>query len=188
MHAIVKFETRYPVGKDPQDWVLLAPRGEGYERTQTWHRVKSIMPPEGGSDRGDDHIKTQQARWETIQAAYEAWKSGNELPTDGTPLEAWGGVNKGQIETLKRMGIRTIEGLRDINDKAIAQLNWPDARRMPKLAGAFLESADVAEKDRELADMRERMQVMEEMLADATEPPKKRGRPPKAKPDESEAA
>lgn len=179
MHTVLEFETRYRTGKDPEDYVLLAPRGEGMERTQTWHRVKTLVPdldPEPVKANAPSYV-AQKMRWDVVGPAYEAWKSGNELPEDGTALAAWGGVTAEQVKVLRRLGIKTVEAVRDIDDKSLSTLNWPDARKLPELAKSFLESTSSAEKDRELSEMRERMAAMEEMLESATKP--KRGRPPK---------
>ena len=194
MSKVVKFETRYPPNKEPQEWVLLAPAGDAFMKTQTWHPVNHLNPAarertkhladlEPGSDVR--HLgESEQAmlfRWWSLLPAYEAWKKGTEIPVEGTPLAAWGGVNAQQVEALKGFGIYTVEEVRDIDDKTLAALRWPDARKLPKLAAEYLDGADVAAKDAQIAEMQERMAAMEEMLSQATKPEEKpkRGRPRK---------
>lgn len=194
MVKIVKFETRYPPNKDPQDWVLLAPPGEAFMKTRTWHPVSHINPAarkktehlakiEPGSDIS--HLADSEAamlyRWWNIEPAYRAWKKGNEIPVEGTPLAAWAGLNAKQADALRGFGIYTVEEVRSIDDKTLDALRWPDARKLPKLAADFLNGSDVAAKDAQIAEMQERMAAMEEMLA--AKP--KRGRPKK---EETEAA
>lgn len=186
MIRVVEFKTQYRIGKDPVDWVLVAPAGAAYTKTQTWHRVSKVRPPEGVDDRtaDSDTHKDMVAKWTVIGPAYEAWKTGTELPVDGTPLEAWAGVTPDQAAFLKSLHIRTVEEVRDMGDKDIEAIRWPNARALPKLARDYLEGADSAAKDAELAELRERTAAMEAMLQEMTEAKPKRGRPRK----ETEAA
>lgn len=179
MLRVVKFETRYPVGKDPVDWVLVAPVGEAYQKTQTWHRVGKIDPANFPEEkRVGESYQDAQAKWSVIGPLYEAWKAGNEMPETGTPLEAWAGVNEQQVKVLRSLDVRTVEDVRDMGENTIARVRFPNARQLPKLAGDFLEGADAAAKDVKIAELEERMAAMSEML-EAQAAPKKRGRPPK---------
>ena len=181
MLRIVKFETRYPPNRDPEDWVLTAPAGEGFDKTQTWHRVKTMVPQENLTDREKDaeHHQAMLARWSIVEPAYEAWRQGNEIPVDGTPLETWSAVSAEQVRALKAMAIRTVEEVRDMGDSAVSALRFPNARKLPDLAAKFLDGRSLAEKDQELAEVKERMAAMEEMLEKATQPQK----PPRARKD-----
>jgi len=66
-----------------------------------------------------------------------------------------------------------------MGEGAFSRLPFPNARQLPKLAADFLASVGEAEKDRELAEMRERMAAMEEMLAEAGAVKRGPGRPRK---------
>lgn len=179
--VVVEFKTDYLAGK-AVDMVLLAPVGESFERTKTWHRIKDLTPPENPNDSLTH--KAMIARWSVIGPKYEAWKSGLEIPEDGTPLEAWSGVSPQQVKHLRGVGIKTVEALADMSKDFIGKMPWPDAKKLPELAAKFLDSKSAVEKDRELAEMRERVAAMEEMLAEATKPARGPGRPKK----EAEAA
>lgn len=185
MTRVIEFRTEYRTGKDPIDWVLIAPAGPGFEKTRTWHRVEKLRPPEDwdASKRQSLTYKVMVERWAVIGPAYEAWKEGSELPENGTPLEAWSGVTVDQARFLKAMGIRTVEDVRDMTDAAISQLKFPHSRKLPQLAREYLAGADMASKDAQIAEMQERMAAMEAMLEESAKP--KRGRPAK---QESEAA
>lgn len=184
--VVLGFKTEYRNEK-ATDWVEIAPSGEAFERTRTWHRIKDITPPDHIDETRANSIghKILAARWALIQPKYDAWKKGQEIPVDGTPLAAWAGVSPEQVAHLKHMGIYTVEGVRDMGEGAITRLPFPNARQLPKLAGEFLSSKDAADKDREIADMRERMAIMEEMLA--AQMPEKRG-PGRPRKQEEEAA
>lgn len=180
--VVCGFKTEYANGK-AVDWVELAPSGEAFERTHTWHRIKDVTPKADVDETraGSQTHLAALARWEVIRPKYEAFKAGNELPEDGMPLAAWAGVTPEMAAYLRRMGIHTVEGVRDMSESAVTKLPFPNARKLPGLAGDFLKSIGEAQKDAEIAEMRERMAVMEEMLAAQIEPEKRGpGRPRKA--------
>lgn len=172
---VVEFKTEYGAGDKSQDMVLLAPAGEGHMKTQTWHRVKNLKPPETMDDRkrnADTHV-AMTARWSVIEPALQAWKSGTEIPENGTPLASWSGVSPDQAVLLRGMAIRTVEDVRDMSESAFTKLPFPNARKLPQLARDFLEGADSASKDSKIADLEERMAAMAEMLEAQTAPPTK---------------
>jgi len=178
---IVEFKTHYRAGKPPVDMVLLAPAGPAYERTRTWHRIKDLMPPDYVDDTTRNGLSYQAlaARWEIVEPAYAAWKSGNEIPETGTPLGAWPGVTRDQSDSMRRLGVKTVEDVKAMSERALEQLNWPGARELPKLAAAFLDGTSAAEKDAKIEEMQARMEAMEEMLEARVADKPRRGRPPK---------
>lgn len=181
---VIDFKTVYRVGKDPVDKVLLAPAGAAFERTRTWHAIKDIKPKED-VDEGVKNSLSYQAmlgRWEVVGPLYEAWKKGQELPETGTPLEAWGGVTAEQVAALKAMGIRTVEDVAEMGDRAAEQLRMPNARKLPELAKSFLGNTDMAARDAENAELKERIKAMEEMLAEKMSAEPKAEEKPKRKP------
>lgn len=186
MISILDFKTEYVPGKDGVDMVLLAPKGEGHTKTQTWRRVEKLMPPENADDakKASATYQDMAAKWSLIGPAYQAWKQGNALPETGTPLAAWSGVTADMAKALVAMGIRTVEDVRDMSTEHAAKLAFPNARKLPELAGKFLEGKDLAARDQENAELKERLAKMEEMLQEAMENKPKRGRPRK----ETEAA
>ena len=180
MIRVIEFRTEYNVGKDPRDLVLVAPMGEDFERTQTWHYVHQINPerwPE--NKRGGASYQDAVAKWTVIEPAYEAWKKGTEIPLDGTPLEAWAGVTKEMAAALKKLDVRTVEEVRDMGDGVMAKLRVPNARNLPDLARKYLEGQSASEKDAQIAEMAERMAAMEAMLEEASKPKRGPGRPKK---------
>lgn len=172
--VVIGFKTEY-IGERAIDWVEIAPSGEAFDRTRTWHRIKDVTPPQNVDDTRKDSMsyKIAVARWEKIRPKYDAYKQGQDIPDDGTPLAAWAGVSPEQAAHLKAMGIKTVEAVRDMGEGATARLPFPNARKLPQLAADFLSSKGEAEKDRLIADMQERMAIMEEMLAAGQ--PEKRG-------------
>lgn len=181
MLSIIEFKTQYRANKEPVDWVLAAPKGEGHQRTQTWHRVSKIIPPENVDEREKEAESYQDmaAKWSVIGPAYRAWKDGNEIPEHGTPLAAWSGVTPEIAGILKSMGIKTVEDVVSMGDGALAQIKFPNARQLPKLAAEYLSGTDAAARDAENAELKERLAAMEEMLKESMETKRKPGRPKK---------
>ncbi len=186
--AVCGFKTVYKGDKE-QDWVLVAPVGEAFERTKTWHRVDKIRPPEDWDENRKSSLTyiDMAEKWKVIGPAYDAWKQGQAIPVDGTPLAAWSGVTAEKAEVLKQMGIYTVEQERDMSETAYAKLPFPNARDLPKLAGEFLSGKDKASLAEENARMKERMEAMETMLEEMSKGTPKRG-PGRPKKADSEAA
>lgn len=55
-------------------------------------------------------------RW---RQEYEAWKNGQELPLQGTPVKGWGLLTPAEQQTLIDMGCRTVEELAKMNDEGV---------------------------------------------------------------------
>lgn len=183
--VVIGFKTEYK-GTRAVDWVHVAPSGEAFDRTKTWHRIKDVTPPTDIDDDKRDSLTfiDISARWDVIRPAYEAWKNGEDIPETGTPLAAWSGLNPEQASILRRMHIKTVEDVAKMSDSTTDKLPFPNARKIPLLAKDFLASKDKVDAAAELDAMRERVAVMEEMLAEAST---KRG-PGRPKKEEAEAA
>lgn len=183
---VIDFKTTYRNDK-ATEWVLLAPRGETGQSTQTWHRVDKLRPPENPRDAQAESLSYQvmKERWDAIEPAYNAWKDGTEIPTNGIPLAAWSGVSQDQADLLKMRGIKTVEDVAQMSDSAIQQLPFPDARRLKETAKKYLDGRDATAANEKLQEAEDRIAAMEEMIASMQADKPKRGRPPKK---ESEAA
>lgn len=123
-------------------------------------------------------------RWKVIGPAYDAYKAGLDTPDTGTPLAAWSGVTADQAGLLKRLGLRTVEDVAAMSESTAVKLPFPNARKLAGLAQSFLDGKSKADADAMIADMREKMLAMEEMLAEQIAEKRKPGRPRK----EAEAA
>jgi hypothetical protein len=181
MLSILEFKTDYRIGKEPVDMVLIAPKGEGHQKTQTWHRVSKLTPPKDADDTTKESLSYQDmaAKWSVIGPAYKAFKENSEIPETGTPLAVWSGVTTEMASALKSMGFKTVEDVRDMGDGAVGKLPFPNARSLPGLAAKFLEGADAVAKDAENAELKERLAALEELLAQNMAAKPKRGRPAK---------
>ena len=168
MH-ILEFKTEYRGARPPVDWVLIGGDGESLERTKTWQRIKDLKPAE---TEGDPEVGSAafeaRFRWDKIEPAYQAWKKGEDIPTHGTPLAAWSGLNAEQAGHLKRLGIKTVEELRDATDSIFSALPFPNSRQLKELAARFLDSRSDSARDEEAVQMKERIAALEAALATAT--------------------
>lgn len=168
--VVVEFKTEW-TPKGAREMVLLAPAGEAYERTKTWFYIDRIKPPAEVDDsmRENPSFNYMAHRWEHIvKPAYDAWKSGQEIPENGTPLAAWPGVTKEQVEYLRKLAIKSVEDLAAINEATVAKLPFPNARKLPEMAKEFLGGRDKAAVAGELAEANERIAAMEAMLEEMT--------------------
>jgi hypothetical protein len=192
---VLGFKVEYiddPKGGDKQiarDWVEYAPIS-ALLTTRIWDMVHKMRPPE--RIRGDDDGKKMdfmRYRWAMIEPAYTAWKSGQDIPLDGTPLGAWPGVTAEQVMAIQRLGIRTVEEVAGMSDSVITKLPIPNPRELVKQARAFLEATDRGAAAKRLADQDSKIEALQEQLAAAMELLEEKASKPKpAKTKETEDA
>lgn len=190
---ILRFWTEYrPDGVDAEgkpklrgiDMVAYAPTGKSGMQTmvEAVSRLSKVQPIEAGTD--NPAVAMAHARWDIIKKHYDAWKLGNDVPIDGTPLAAWPGLTSEQVQALKSMGIRTVEEIRDSSEGIVTRFPFPNAREIQRQAGMFLSAFDkdkvsrdmkalqdtMAEKDAQLEEMR---QIVLELQRNQPKPSKR---------------
>jgi hypothetical protein len=132
-------------------------------------RVEIIMP---GNPYTRPVQRVTAAHRQQWPKEYEAFKAGQELAPEGTPLEEWPRLKRGQVLELKALGFKTIEQVAHMGDQAIQQVGM-GGRQLCELARAFLDdaarSAEVerlaganAAKDNEIADLKLRLAALEQ--------------------------
>jgi hypothetical protein len=82
----------------------------------------------------DDH----RQRW---PEQYAAFRRGEEVTADGTPLEQWPVLNRGQVLEMKAMGLHTVQQCAGLSDLAVQKIGMGGAR-IRELAKAYLDEAD----------------------------------------------
>ncbi|MEQ9634604.1 MAG: hypothetical protein RLW68_00820 [Devosia marina] len=179
-HIIVTgFRQTYGADGKPIDWVkwvpIHSPQTMGNEDRVDHMNPENIKGRDGANQ--SEKVAYMTAIWKDIEPAYTAWREGREIPLNGTPLAAWPGITPEQAEIFRLTGIRTVEAVRDMTELQRAKVRLPNSRDLQELAKAFLENSDAAkaaqreaEKDRQIADMAERMAAMEAMLEQAMKP------------------
>jgi len=171
--VVLDFRTEYRPGKEPRDMVLVAPRGEAFERSQTWHIVSTLIPSD--KLRSGQMADKMRERWAVIEPAYQAWKKGEEVPENGTPLGAWPAIDAEKRKYMNGLGIRSVEDVAAMSDSTVETLPFPGRRDLPKLAQAFLDAQKDANLAAQNAELQERIAAMEAMLAEKAEEKPKRG-------------
>lgn len=109
--------------------------------------------------------KTNPVVWPQIERAYEHWCKGQELPTDGTPLEAWPGFPEGMIRRCKDLNIRTVEDFATVTDAGLDRIGM-GARMWQQQALAFLGNADRAAAAKKQTDLEAQNASLLEQLAE----------------------
>lgn len=159
------------------DWCTFAPAHSPLN-TSTSERIKHMEPTEEIL-AGEEGEKTRfmVARWSQIEPAYEAWKAGQEIPLNGTPLALWAGINSAQADVFRQCGIRTVEEVRDLTDSQLDKVRLPNMRDLRKTAAIFLQNnikAEIAQReidrDQKVADLEERLAAAMDLLEEKTSP------------------
>jgi hypothetical protein len=58
-----------------------------------------------------------------FERQYEHWKKTNDSEAViGTPLEAWGVLNLGQVEEFRYLGVRSVEHMADLHDDLVGKI------------------------------------------------------------------
>jgi hypothetical protein len=125
--------------------------------------------------------------WPSLAPYYDAWKKGQEMPSIGTPLGIWPGVNQAQANALKTFGIRTVEEVASMEEGVMNRVPLPGMRSLRENAKRFLEARDSKVVEEELAKRDAKIEVLTAQLenlaiqfAERDEPQRRKpGRPPK---------
>ena len=173
-----------------EHWVSYSPAHSPLNTVNT-ERVCVMYPDPSrmGEDQDGEKLRFMSHRWAQIEPTFNAFKEGREIPLNGTPLAAWGGITQEQAEVLRQHSLRTVEEVRDLTESQLERVRLPGMRELRNQAKLFLENTSAsaaaareAEKDAQIEAMRERMEAMEALLEQATKPKGTR------KPAEEEAA
>lgn len=164
----------------------------------------AVITPAGSKDRiyrevtsWFDHLHQQvnEGRYNPVwldafRKSYEAWKNGEDLPVNGTPIKTWGAISPAQVKTLINADVRTVEDLSQANEQTLVRIGL-GARSLKDTAARWL--AENGGKQEELVkaqatinDLQERLARMEAMLAGKAESDK--AQPVEVAPAPSETA
>lgn len=111
---------------------------------------------------GNPAVEMAHVRWNLIRPQYEAWKSGQELPEEGTPLGAWNAVSPEQAAVFKQNGVRTVEEIAAFSDAHIQKFSdkIPRLRELVVQAKAFIEAGDQARLARSIEKRDEEIEAL----------------------------
>lgn len=128
--------------------------------------LRDVLPM---TDSSNPAIVFAHARWDFIKPRYEAWKSGQEMPVDGTPLAAWNGVTPEQSEVFKRNGVRTVEEISQLTDAHVERFPIAHMRQLIAQAKNFLAASDATRFAKLLSDKEGQIDSQAAELADQRE-------------------
>lgn len=114
----------------------------------------AIITPIGSKDRISREVTEwftaleQNVREERIpanwlpqyRAAYDAWKKGEEIPLNGTPIKGWTVLSPSQQANVIGADIRTVEDLAQVSDEAMRRIGM-GALELRDKAQAWLKAA-----------------------------------------------
>lgn len=84
-----------------------------------------------------------QAWVEQYRKAYEAWKNGQEIPLNGTPIRGWMVISPAQQEMLIARGVQTLEDLAVINAEGIQRIGMGGVELKNKAIMALQAAKDI---------------------------------------------
>jgi len=108
--------------------------------------------------------------------AYDAWKSGQELPLDGHPIKGWGVISPAQQANLLQVGVKTVQDLAAANDEGLRRIGmgavdlknrataWLKAESGPGKAAQEIASLK-ADNVRQAATIKQLVDTVEELKA-----------------------
>lgn len=82
-----------------------------------------------------------QEWYAAFKNAYDAWKQGEELPEQGTPIKGWPVLSPGAQKNLIAAGIRTVEDLAEIPESEFGAIGT-GAMGYKQKAKAWLDAAE----------------------------------------------
>jgi hypothetical protein len=159
--------------------IVVSSGGTEHEAIATEWLAKKRREAIGGNYNPDwvDHF----------EKAFEAWKAGQELPKEGTPIATWQMIaDQGVRERITSAGVTTVEELMSIPDNSphamMIGLDWRVWRDMARTWHD--EGVSKGSHAKENADLKARLDLLEGMLSASQEKIReleadrpKRGRP-----------
>lgn len=98
-------------------------------------------------------------RW---RREYEAWKDGQELPLEGTPIRGWALLTPAQQEHIVALGIKTVEVLSTCNDEAVRRIGMGGVDLKNKAKAWIQQANDRGGLVQEISDVRKTNEKLEQ--------------------------
>lgn len=153
------------------DWVTYSPTSSALTMRNT-ERVKQLDPEElakrndasGRMDETGQRAAFFNARWSQIKPAYEAWKRGEELAVDGTPLQSWPALRPEHIAAFTPYGVRTVEQVANMQSAIRERIKLPNVDSYIKMAREFIANLDRAASAERAADQQAQIDDLQDKL------------------------
>ena len=142
----------------------------------------ALITPQGSKDRVERNaeewlahitVESRDGRFpepwvKHYREAFAAWKSGQELPVNGTPILTWPAVSPANVKMLLDLNIRTVEELAQATEEAISHIGI-GARALKQRAIDYIaQSGDAGKASAEMEVLRTENSEMKKQLADLT--------------------
>lgn len=184
---VIGFTTEYEASSDPAsagelvaiDYVTWQRKGDNITGVNI-ERVDRMRPRTRPARTYTDHLNRPKVmkekelsgtvEWAIVGPAYAAWKEGQELPVDGTPLIAWPGMNAKLVEVLKKKDIETVEDFASASSSVLSKIPYPDIKKLQSAAENFLlAQGDISRHQVALDERDKRLNEQEAILAKQSE-------------------
>ena len=138
--AFVQFEIR-----DEEDRDASIKQGHYVGRDVDYVIVTSPGSVNTFEDRAENWLQKKRENndpfYDIYKRAYEAFKEGQEAPTEGTSIRNWAALSPAQVKSLLSLNVRTIEDLANANESTLGRIGM-GSRALQQRAVAYLESAN----------------------------------------------
>lgn len=132
----------------------------GRNAYRTIDMVRVIIPGDNGNVVERRVKPSDKMRW---PRQWEAYQKMQEYVPDGTLLDNWPWLTRGQIEDLKYNSVFTVEQLANLSDEALQRLGL-GARRMREHAQAFLETSATGAVPAKIIEENDRLKKQIDLL------------------------
>lgn len=122
--------------------------------------VTIIIPGDNGNIVNRRVKPSDMERW---PKQWEAYRKQQDYVPDGTLLDNWPRLSRGQVEDLKYNNIFTVEQLSEVPDNLLDRLGM-GARRMREHAKAYIEAAATGVPSARLVEENDRMKAQVQLL------------------------
>ena len=113
------------------------------------------------------HAQKDKPLWAAIRPYYDNWKAGgSDGLIQGTPLNAWGGVLREEVEALKPYRIYSVEDFASMSDDVMQRIPFPAIASKRDRAKKWLASKETSDEVRsQLSDVLAKLKEAEEKVA-----------------------
>lgn len=96
---------------------------------------------------------------------YEAWKNGQELPTNGIPIKGWGVISPATQENLIHARIRTVEDLAQVNEDGLRRIGMGGVELRNKAKAWLAQLSDKGPLTQQMAAVQQENDVLRGSIA-----------------------
>jgi len=114
------------------------------------------------------HGSLSQEQADRYQRQYVAWKSGQEMPLEGTPILGWPVLTPAQQQNLILLNIPTVEYLAAINDEGMARVGMGALEQKRKAVAWLAQATDKGPLTQQMASIQTENDVLKMSVATLT--------------------